>query len=86
MTEKMKHFNPLRPDRTNSSCIAKISFLKYEGIIKKISYERRAYESVDEKRLYYVMSRKTTKKNNFVHKGLIYARNVKQSNRMTFMN
>ena len=29
---------------------------------KKISYERRAYESVDEKSLSYVMSRKTTKK------------------------
>ena len=31
--------------------IAKISILKLEGIIKIISYERRDYESVDEKSL-----------------------------------
>ena len=31
-------------------CLAKILTLK-EGIIKKISYERRDYESVDEKSL-----------------------------------
>ena len=31
--------------------IDKISILKLEGIIKKISYERRGYESVDEKSL-----------------------------------
>ena len=30
---------------------AKILFLNKEGIIEKISYELRAYESVDEKRL-----------------------------------
>ena len=30
---------------------AKILILNKEGIIKKISYERRAYESVDEKSL-----------------------------------
>ena len=29
-------------------CMAKISILKIEGIIEKISYDRRAYESVDE--------------------------------------
>ena len=29
----------------------KISILNKEGIIEKISYERRAYESVDEKSL-----------------------------------
>ena len=28
--------------------MAKISILKKEGIIEKISYERRAYESVDD--------------------------------------
>ena len=39
---------------------AKILIL--EGIIKKISYERRDYESVDEKNLSWAMSRKTTKK------------------------
>ena len=31
--------------------IAKISFKKKEGIMKKISYESRAYESVDDKSL-----------------------------------
>ena len=39
---------------------AKILIL--EGIIKKISYERRDYESVDEKSLSWSMSRKTMKK------------------------
>ena len=39
--------------------LAKI--LIQEGIIEKNSYERRDYESVDEKTLSYVMSRKTTK-------------------------
>ena len=33
-----------------------------EGIIKKISYERRDYESVEEKSLSQAMSRKTMKK------------------------
>ena len=33
-----------------------------EGILKKIYYERRDYESVDEKGLSWAMSRKTTKK------------------------
>ena len=40
-------FNPLLP----IGRIGKISILKLEGIIKKISYERRDYESVDEKSL-----------------------------------
>ena len=44
-------FNPLTPRRTLVSPFAEISILFYEGIIKKISYERRAYESVDEKSL-----------------------------------
>ena len=30
-------------------CMTKISILKKEGIIEKISYERRAYESVDDR-------------------------------------
>ena len=34
------------------------------------SYERRAYQSADEKSLSYVMSRQTTKKKNLVHNGL----------------
>ena len=41
---------------------AKILILIKEVIIKKISYERRDYESVDEKSLSWAMSRKTTKK------------------------
>ena len=46
------------------SSFAEISILFEEGIIIKISYERRAYESVDEK------SWKTTKNKNLVLKGL----------------
>ena len=34
---------------------------------QKISYERRVYESVDEKILSEAMSRKTTKKKDFMH-------------------
>ena len=49
--------------------IAKITILRLEGIIKKISYDCRDYESVDEKSLYKVMSRKTTKKYNSGIKG-----------------
>ena len=43
--------NPLLPVAYKSARIDKISILKLEGIIKKISYERRDYESVDEKSL-----------------------------------
>ena len=42
-------FNPLWPSVLNIGRLTKILIL--EGIIKKISYERRAYESVDEKTL-----------------------------------
>ena len=35
-----------------------------------MSYECRAYESVDEKILSLIMSQKTKKKKNLVHKGL----------------
>ena len=42
--------------------LAKILILIKEGIIKKNFYERRDYESVDEKSLSQAMSRKTTKK------------------------
>ena len=42
--------------------LANISILILEGIIKKISYDRCAYESVDDKSLSLAMSRKTTKK------------------------
>ena len=34
-----------------SARMTKISILKYEGIIKKMSYERRVYESVDDSSL-----------------------------------
>ena len=44
--------NPLVPSAHKSVRIAKISILKLEGIIKKISYERHDYESVDEKGLF----------------------------------
>ena len=43
-------FNPLLPKRTQLvSPLTEILILFEEGIIKNISYERRAYESVDEK-------------------------------------
>ena len=45
------YVNPLRPIAHKSARIGEISNLKLEGIIKKISYERRDYESVDEKSL-----------------------------------
>ena len=48
---------------------AKILILNKEGVIEKISYERRAYESVDEKSLSQAMSRKTTKKRIHAFKG-----------------
>ena len=44
--------NPLLSIAHKSARIGKISLLKLEGIIKKISYERRDYESVDEKSLF----------------------------------
>ena len=44
-------FNPLTPTRTLVAPFTEILILFWEGIIKKISYERRAYESVDEKSL-----------------------------------
>ena len=43
--------NPLLPSAHKSARIAKILILKSEGTIKKISYERRDYESVEEKSL-----------------------------------
>ena len=58
----MSIINPLLPIAHKSARIDKISILKLEGIIKKISYERRDYESVDEKIRSKAMSRKTTKK------------------------
>ena len=43
--------NPLLPSAANMRSCAKILILIQEGIIKKISYERRDYESADEKSL-----------------------------------
>ena len=50
-----------------SARIDKISILKLEGIIKKISYERRDCESVDKKSLSQLCLDKTTKKKEFRH-------------------
>ena len=58
----MDYINPLLPIAHKSAQIGKISILKLKGIIKKISYERRDYESVDEKNLSWAMTQKTTKK------------------------
>ena len=49
--EKNIKVNPLMPRRTLVSPFTEISILFQEGIIKKNSYERCAYESVDEKSL-----------------------------------
>ena len=48
---------------------AKILILNKEGIIEKISYERRAYESVDEKSLIYILGyvpKNDKKKNSYI--------------------
>ena len=55
-------FNPLLPIAYKSARIDKISILKLEGIIKLISFERRDYESVEEKSLSQAVTQKTTKK------------------------
>ena len=47
----MSELNPLLPIAHKSARIGQTSILKLEGIIKKISYERRDYESVDERSL-----------------------------------
>ena len=57
------NFNPLLPIAHKSAQIDKISILKLEGIIKKISYERRDYESVDEKSLSKAVSKNYEKEN-----------------------
>ena len=45
------NFNPFPPSAPIWQRLAKLSILILEGIIQKISYERRDYESVDEKSL-----------------------------------
>ena len=42
--------------------LLKIRFKKKEGIMGKISYERRAYESVDDRSLSYAISQNVTGK------------------------
>ena len=51
--------------------LTKTLILILEGILKKISYERRDYESVDEKILSEAMSRKTKKIKTSCSNGLI---------------
>ena len=50
-TGKSKSFNPFPPRVPIWHRLVKLSILILEGTIKKISYERRDYESVDEKSL-----------------------------------
>ena len=47
----MYPLNPLVPSVLNIVRLTKISILIQEGILKKNSYERHAYKSVDEKSL-----------------------------------
>ena len=47
----LRRVNPFPPSMPIWHRLAKLSILILEGIIKKISYERRDYESVDEKSL-----------------------------------
>ena len=53
------------PKRTLVSPFTEISIQLKEMVIKKLSYERRAYESVDEKSLAKDKSRKNAKKEEF---------------------
>ena len=46
---------------------AKILILNKEGIIEKNSYERRAYQSVDEKRLSYRLCPEKRRRKEFMH-------------------
>ena len=64
-----KKLNPLL--HTGHYCVrmTKILILKLEGIIKKISYERRVYESVDDSSLSKAISQKLTKKRTHATKG-----------------
>ena len=63
-------FIPLLPIAYKSARIDKISNLKLEGIIKKDSYERRDYESVEEKSLSQAICLEKLWKKNSGTKGL----------------
>ena len=54
--------NPLVTDPLHLARMAKISISKTEGIIEKIPYERRAYESVGDRSHSLVISQKKKKK------------------------
>ena len=56
----MVWFNPLLPNDNYSYRIIKISFSKKEGTKKKISDERRVYESVDDESLSKALSQNLT--------------------------
>ena len=56
-------FISLLPIMYKSALIDKISILKLEGIFKQISYDRRDYESVEEKSLSQAVSKNYEKKN-----------------------
>ena len=62
-------FEPLMPRRTQVSVSLKFQFFYKQGSSNKFPYERRAYESVDEKSLSKVMSRKMTIKRTWSIKG-----------------
>ena len=52
-------------------CRVKISIFKKEAIIEKISYERRVYESVDDRSHTYVISQKFNGNQNSGTNGLM---------------
>ena len=52
------YFNPTTPNCTNKSRLDKISILEQEGITEKNSYVPSVYESVDNRNLSYVVTRK----------------------------
>ena len=47
----LRSLNPLLPNGNYSYSLIKISFSKKEEIKKKLSYERRVYDSVDDENL-----------------------------------
>ena len=66
----MNNLNPLVTGILYLVCMANILISKKEGIIKEISYERRAYESVDDWSHSWVISQKINGKQNSGTNGL----------------
>ena len=60
VTNNIFFTNPLVTHPLYLVCMAKILILKENGIIEKIYYERRAYESVDDRSHSQVVSQKST--------------------------